>query len=214
MYVRARTKDGELLGILVQDDRDAEKPVTLMAERGAISQTENGSRVMMFRGNRQEVDKETHQLSILYFERYIFDFGATGNEGIIRYRNARERTLEELFNLDKDKTLNRKDFGKFTVEGHRRLVSPLRALAFALVGLACLMSGAFGGRPLTRRVILAVSIAVGLQAATLGLENMVARNLELVPLMYVNAIFPVLAGYVLMVRPPRRRASPAAAEAT
>ena len=214
VYVRARTKDGELLGILVQDDRDAEKPVTLMAERGAISQTEDGSRVMMFRGNRQEVDKKTNQLSILYFDRYIFDFGATGNEGIIRYRNARERTLDELFNLDRDKNFNRKDFGKFTVEGHRRLVSPLRALAFALVGLACLVSGAFGGRPLTRRVILAVAIVVGLQAATLGLENMVARNLELVPLMYVNAIFPVLAGYLVMVRSPRRRTSPAAAAAT
>ncbi|MFQ5617570.1 MAG: LPS export ABC transporter permease LptF [Rhodospirillales bacterium] len=214
VYVRARTTDGELLGILVQDDRDTEKPVTLMAERGAISRTEDGSRVMMFRGNRQEVDKETNQLSILYFDRYIFDFGATGNEGIIRYRNARERTLDELFNLDRDKNLNRKDFGKFTVEGHRRLVSPLRALAFALVGLACLISGAFGGRPLTRRVIVAVGIVVGLQAATLGLENMVARNLQLIPLMYVNAIFPVLAGYLVIVRSPRRRASPAAAGAT
>ena len=119
-----------------------------------------------------------------------------------------------MFNLDEDKDLNRMDFGKFTVEGHRRLVSPLRALAFALVGLACLVSGAFGGRRLTRRVILAVAIVVGLQAATLGLENMVARNLELVPLMYVNAIFPVLAGYLVMVRSPRRRASPAAAGAT
>ncbi len=214
VYVRERTKDGQLLGILVQDDRDIEKPVTLMAERGAISQSEDGSRVIMFNGNRQEVDKETNRLSILYFDRYIFDFGATGNKGIVRYRNVRERTLYELFNLDKDKTLSRKDFGKFTVEGHRRLVSPLSALVFALVGLACLISGGFGGGPQTRRVILAVGIVVGLQAATLGLENTVARNLELIPLMYVNAIFPILAGYLFMIRSPRRRAPAAVAGAT
>ncbi len=216
VYVRERTKDGQLLGILVQDDRDTEKPVTLMAERGAISRTEDGSRVIMFSGNRQEVDKETNQLSILYFDRYIFDFGRignAGNEGIIRYRNARERTLDELFNLDKDKTLNRKDFGKYTVEGHRRLVSPLSALAFALVGLASLISGGFSGRPQTRRVVLAVGIVVGLQAATLGLENTVARNLELIPLMYVNAVFPILAAYLVMLRSPRRRASQAPAAA-
>ncbi len=213
VYVRERTKDGQLLGLLVQDDRDTEKPVTLMAERGAISRTKDGSQVIMFSGNRQEVDKETNQLSILYFDRYIFDFGRTGNEGIIRYRNARERTLDELFNLDKDKTLNRKDFGKYTVEGHRRLVSPLSALAFALVGLASLISGGFSGRPQTRRVVLAVGIVVGLQAATLGLENTVARNLELIPLMYVNAVFPILAAYLVMLRSPRRRASQAPAAA-
>jgi lipopolysaccharide export system permease protein len=35
VYVRERTKDGQLLGILVHDQRNEKKPFTILAERGA-----------------------------------------------------------------------------------------------------------------------------------------------------------------------------------
>jgi lipopolysaccharide export system permease protein len=63
VYVRARKSSGELLGILVHDSRIAEQPVTMMAERGALVQTDRGPRFVLVNGNRQEINQEDGQLS-------------------------------------------------------------------------------------------------------------------------------------------------------
>jgi len=204
VYVRERTKDGQLLGILVHDQRSEKNPFTILAERGALVESKDGSRVVMFNGNRQSVDPKTHQMSILYFDRNIYELDPPKTVGDIRYRGARERTLKELFNLKKaDVNLN--DYGKFIVEMHKRMISPLSALGFTFVGLACLITGSFRRRNQSRRSVLAVAIIVCLQASVLGLENACAKNLDLIPLMYANAILPIFGGYLLMLRTPRRR---------
>ncbi len=204
VYVRERTKDGQLLGILVHDQRSEKNPFTILAERGALVESKDGSRVVMFNGNRQSIDPKTHQMSILYFDRNIYELDPPKTVGDIRYRGARERTLKELFNLKKaDVNLN--DYGKFIVEMHKRMISPLSALGFTFVGLACLITGSFRRRNQFRRSVLAVAIIVCLQASVLGLENACAKNLDLIPLMYANAILPIFGGYLLMLRTPRRR---------
>ena len=205
VYVRERTKDGQLHGLLVHDNRRPDKPTTLMAERGALVESADGARVVMFKGNRQHVDKKTNKLSVLYFERYTFELDSAKKDAGERYREARERMIGELFDIENDRTLNPKDFGKFRMEGHKRLVSPLFALGFTLIGLACLISGSVNRRGQTRRISLGVAIVVVVQGAALGLENVSARNPDLVPLMYANAILPILGGYVVMLRPPWRR---------
>jgi len=73
IYVRERVGD-DLRGILVQDSRDPEKTFTMMAERGTILSAKANPRVLMERGNRQERDRKTGKISILYFERYSFRF--------------------------------------------------------------------------------------------------------------------------------------------
>lgn len=210
VYVRQRTNDGKLLGILVHDQRDKEHPFTVMAAKGAMVETDGGARVVMFNGNRQAVDKDTNKLSILYFDRYVFDLATTRQSIDERYREPRERPLEELFNIDKvDPKLQHKEFGKFIVEGHKRLVSPLGVLAYTIVGLACLISGGFSRRTQTRQVCLAIAIMVALQGSALGLENLTAKNLSAIPLMYAHAIVPIVLGYFFMVRLQwRRRPAP------
>src|SRR3954468_16978414 len=47
VYIRARDENRELLGLLVQDERDKDKPVTIIAERGAIVDTGSGPRIVM-----------------------------------------------------------------------------------------------------------------------------------------------------------------------
>ena len=207
VYVRKRSGDGQLHGILVHDVRKKDKPSTLMAERGAVIDSDGYARVVMFDGNRQEIDKKTKNLSILYFDKYVFDLENEKSDGGIRYREARERMPLELLNIEKEKLMNKKDYGKFIVEGHNRLVSPLSALAFTLVGLACLISGSITRRGQTRRIMAAVGIVVFLQAAAMGLQNLSARDLRWIPLMYVNALLPILVAQWYMLRAPRGRRS-------
>ena len=176
-----------------------------MAEKGALVKSPNGARVIMENGNRQTIDRTSNQLSILYFDKYIFDLGSKSKVTEIRYREARERTLEDLFNLHRDKLMNPADIGKFTVEAHKRLVSPITILGFVFVGLACLISGSFSRRMQSRRIILAVVIIVGLQGLALFLENISAKNLSLIPLMYLSAFTPIIFGFLFMIRSPHGR---------
>ncbi len=208
VYVRQRTNDGQLKGILVRDQQDPKAPYTLMAGKGAMVNTKDGARVVLFNGNRQSVDKTTNKMSILYFDRYTFDLPSDNESNEDRFREPRERSLEELLNIEKySGGMNAKEFGKFIVEGHKRLVSPLANLGFTLIGLACLISGGFSRRSQSYRVALAITLMVALQGGALGLENMIAKNLGLVPLLYLHGILPIILGYFFMVYHPRRRPS-------
>lgn len=210
LYVRERSSDGQLHGILVHDQRDENSPFTLMAARGALVESDAGARVVMFNGNRQTIDRTTNQLSILYFDRYTFDLGKRGAATGARHREPRERQLDELFNIRKINDVDPRDFGKYIVEGHKRLTSPLLALAFAAVALACLITGSFSRRMQTQRILVSIFGMVILQASALGLENLAAKNLTLVPLLYLHATIPTILAFWYMLAPWRRRAAPPA----
>ncbi|MDP7549090.1 MAG: LptF/LptG family permease, partial [Alphaproteobacteria bacterium] len=47
VYIRARQSGGEMLGILVHDSRDRRRPVTMIAEKGAMVRTAAGPRFIM-----------------------------------------------------------------------------------------------------------------------------------------------------------------------
>lgn len=208
VYVRERTKDGQLLGVLVHDKRNALKPYSLLAERGAMVESEDSARVVLFNGNRQEMDAKTNQLSILYFDRYIFDMTPASKRKEVRSREPRERMLFELLNVANDKTVSAREYGKHIVEAHKRLASPMFNLGFALSALACLLYGDFSRRNQMPRVLLAVGIMVSIQAGALGLDNLVAKKIALVPLMYAYAILPIIVGYYFMVRRRWRKTAP------
>ena len=202
VYVRERAPDGQLLGILVHDERVPHAPVTLMAERGALVDTGSGPRVVMYNGNRQTVGTN-EKLSILYFDRYVFEVPTTQESITQRYREPRERSMSELFNLEDSVGINDADWGKYKVELHKRFVSPMLGVGFAMVGLACLLYGPITRRSQTLRIITAVSIMIALQGAALGLENIIAKNLTLTPLLYILAITPMLVGTFMLLTHPK-----------
>jgi len=214
VYVRERTQDGELLGILVHDTRDEKKPSTMMAERGAMVDTQNGARVVMFKGNRQVIDKKTMKMSILYFDRYTFDLESSRKAAPSRYREPRERMLDDLFNIEADKSVSVDDHGEFWVEGHNRLVSPIYAFTFTLIAMACLISGSFNRRGQAKRVSLAILLMVIMETASLGVLNLAAKKTQLIPLIYATALLPAVIAWVFMAKQSMHRSkAPASAAA-
>src|SRR5690348_7599334 len=97
IYIAARNERGEVVGLLINDDRDPQEPVTILAERGAFADTAQGSRIVMVNGSRQRFDRATGKLSTLTFERYTLDLDMLRDAPGIRFRDAQERFLGELF---------------------------------------------------------------------------------------------------------------------
>lgn len=207
VYVRERTLDGQLHGILYHDKGNPDGQFTIMAARGALVETEDGARVVMFDGNRQVVDPNTNRLSVLYFDRHVLELDGKRPGGNDRHIEARERHLSELFNPE-DQDISMADRGKFIVEGHKRLVSPFQALVLTFIGLACLISGSFSRRTQTKRILISIALMVGMLISTLGLENFSAKNLRFVPLIYLHSLIAMILGIWFMVHTPKYREKP------
>lgn len=200
VYVRERTDDGQLLGILAHDGRDDKRSYTLMSERGAMVQSPLGAKVIMFNGSRQDFDKQTKQLSILYFDRYVFELEAPTAEGVDRHREPRERSMAELMNLDAT-DVNTGAIGKFHVELHRRLSMPWSALGFVMIALGVLMSGTFTRRGVGRLVFIAVVLAGAYQSVLLTILNAAAKDEALMPVIYILTALPIVAGMAILMMP-------------
>ena len=215
IYVRARNSEGELLDILVHDKRNPAKPVTMMAERGALVFTDHGPRILMINGNRQQLPDGTGQLSVLNFDSYTVDLSNANGDSGPRFRDARERSVLELINAS-EAELGGTDYRRAKVELHQRLTNPLYNMGFALIALATLLGAGFDRRGQTVTILTAIGLMVGLQAGSLGLSNLAASKLAFTPLLYILALAPVVTGVWLLVSPPRRmpRRRPVAAAAT
>ena len=204
VFIRARQPDGELAGIIVQDDRDEKESVTLLAERGALILDGNAPKVLMVNGNRQARNTTTGRINILYFERYTVDLGGIGDAVQRTARDQNELFVDELLNPTEQITQPR-NFLKYKAEGHSRLVTPLLGIALPLIGLVIILKGEFSRRGQSKRLILAILLVGLVQAAVLGSKYAAAKEIGLLPLMYGSAIAPILISLIILSRQKLRR---------
>ncbi|MCW5772288.1 MAG: LPS export ABC transporter permease LptF [Rhodospirillaceae bacterium] len=210
IYVRSR-EGNEIHGILVQDSRKPDAPTTIMAKRGAVEKGPDGPRVILFDGNRQELERKTGRLSILYFKQYSFEVNVFG-ENRAEWREPAERFLGELF--DPGNSANDRFYRtKLIAEGHNRLSAPLLALTLPFIALFILLPGQFNKRGQLPRLLTAIVIASAVQGVAVAVLQLASKSLAFVPLMYLNAIVPMAIGAWILTpraRPRPRRLVPAA----
>ncbi|NVK17627.1 MAG: LPS export ABC transporter permease LptF [Methylocystaceae bacterium] len=212
VYVRERTQEGQLLGILVHDETDPERPVTLMAQRGALVEVDGSARVIMFQGNRQVVEPTTGKFSMLHFDRYTHDVPIKKGNDSARVPEARELMVPELLHPETTVGLSIHDFGKHIIEGHQRLLTPFLCLSNALAALLFLTAGQFSRRGQAKRIMLAIAGVILLQVASLGMANIAAKNLTLIPLLYFGTLLPIPVCSFFMTWHPKRNAKRVARE--
>lgn len=206
VYVRARSADGQLLGIIVHDSRNPDQAVTMMAEKGAIIPGDHGPRVVMQNGNRQEVRAKDGRLNLLNFDRYVFDIvqDSESDEGSL-WRDPKERFVHELFAVE-GTNLTPSQYNEYRSEAHYRVTAPILVLGFVFVGLACLLGGEFNRRGQWRRIFGAILLVIALEAGMIGVKNASVTTPELMFSMYLFALLPIPASvYALNLRPRRWR---------
>ena len=197
IYIAGRDERGEAIGLIINDDRDPQQPVTILAERGAFADSAQASRIIMVNGSRQRFDRDSGKLSVLTFDRYTLDLDMLRDAPGVRWRDAQERFLGELFFPPPDLEGWMRD--SFLVEGHQRLTVPLSVFSFVLIPLACLLPGELNRRGQLRRILLAVGLAFLFQAADLAVKNLAGRHLAAVPLMYLVDLLPFGLGCAVLL---------------
>lgn len=204
VYIRERDSNGDMLGVLVHDNRNASSPVTMLAERATLVRTDQGPRLYMVNGNRQQVDAEHKSLSLLYFDNYSLDLESYASKEGQGWREPSERFLHELFNPDMNNADDVNQYAKLIVEGHRRLATPLYAPALILIAIASVIGGEFNRRGHGQRLILGSAIAILVQVLSLSVTQLSVKALTLVPLMYLVPVATIAAAIYALREPVRR----------
>lgn len=207
VFVRKRGGAGVLKGILVHDGRNPEEPVTYLAHEGRLIGTDQGPRLVLIDGNRQQINRKDGSISFLQFEKQTIDMNvATGAAPVGRKRKPEEMYLWQLFDpkLAKDEFYG-KVIEKYRAEGHSRIVSPLLAISFVVMSLAVLLSGDFSRRGQGRRILVASLLVVAFYSTGIAAFNLSSDNIRLVPLLYANVGVPILVGLFVLGPGARRR---------
>lgn len=199
IYIRDRSDNGDLLGLMIHDSRDKdESPATITARRGHIVEIEDGhQQVVVYQGLRQNFDTDKDALNRLQFDRYTIDIpdSAPVRE---RWPEPDERTIWHLLNPDMDLARDRENLYEFRLEIHRRFTGPFLALSFTLLACLFLLLGPLNRRGQAWRISAAILSAVVLQGLFLAVFNIARQFPPAILLLYVVAIGPGLAAWVIL----------------
>ena len=174
-----------------------------MAERGILVTTEDTPQVVMFNGNRQEVNETSGQLSLVYFDQGSLDLDFLDQSLGARWHDPKERYLPDLL-VPGSSASDQSNANNLIAEGHRRLSTPLYALAFAMIALATILSGDFNRSGQARRVLAAIALTMLVQIGGIGISNLAAKLPGLLPLLYAVPLIATLGGAFILFRGPRR----------
>ena len=171
LHIRERQRNGQLVGIFLDDQRNPNERITVLAETGELLDNDNGTFLVLQKGlvQRQEIGKVDPTMVV--FDRYAFDLSQFAGTGQAVKYSIRERYLWQLLFPDPKDQFYIEQPGQFRAELHDRLVAPLYPIAFVVIAFAYLgaprtnrqsrtlsMIGAIGGVALLRLIGFASTV--------------------------------------------------------
>lgn len=192
IYIKERTENGELAGLMIHDTRDENAlPSTVLAKRGLMIMENNTQQIVVYDGSRQQFDPQSKILQRLAFDRYTIDIPMNGTTDT-RWSEPEERTINALLNPDLNNPDDVKYLREFKVEIHRRITAPILALVYTLIALNFLLLGNYERRGQTKKIIACVIMTIILQGLYLAVYN-IGKNADSgLALMYIMTIIPLL----------------------
>jgi lipopolysaccharide export system permease protein len=142
--IRERLPGGVLGGIFVDDRRDPQERVTIVADHGTVLKNENGSYLVLEDGNLERFEVGKRDPALVVFQRYAFDMSKF-SQGRDVTLGIRERYMWELLWPDEKDPVYQQLSGQFRAELHDRFMAPIYPFAFAALTFA------FLGAPRTTR---------------------------------------------------------------
>ncbi len=197
VYARTKAEDGTLKGLMIHDEREGQAPSTILAKSGIISSTEEGFRVTVFNGQRQEYDIKKKILSRLNFERYIIDI-PDNEQMATRWKQPDERTIYELLNPDLTNKRDAENKRDFIIEIHRRIISPLLAVALTIISCAALLIGPVDRRGQAKRILIAIAGAIIIQSSYIISYNLAKNSNSGLVMMYALTMLPTVLGLYIL----------------
>jgi lipopolysaccharide export system permease protein len=203
-HIRDRSPTGDLLGLLVHDERDDKQVMSYLANRGRIISNNDGAYLVMFDGHVQRSERNSSDkgVQIVAFDQYVFNISEVSpKDTTSKDLRPRERYLSELINPDPSLLTGKGNIGQIRTELHDRFSTPFYPLLFAFLAIAILGHARTTRESRWAQILMAAGIALGLRIAGLTASNLVTLSAAATPLVYVIPIGAILvAGLTAHVR--------------
>lgn len=206
-HIRERALDGELLGLVMHDQRDPKLSQAYLAQRGTIIKQEGSAYLMMTDGHIVRRSDATKPAEIIAFKTYAIDLNRfePKSEGAGDLK-PRERYLSELMKPEAGSASFKRAAGQFRAEIHERFANPLFPFAFVMVALAAVGQAQSTRQNRMERVVFAFVAALAARITGLALNFVVVLNAAAVPLLYLLPLGAILLSLLSIVRGGRQRA--------
>jgi lipopolysaccharide export system permease protein len=189
--IRERRPGGLLVGIFIDDRRDPNERVSIVADHGTVLKNDGGSFLILEDGNLERFEAGKRDPALVAFGRYAFDMSKFSNQGHDVALGIRERYLWELLWPVADDPVYAQLPGQFRAELHDRFMSPIYPFAFAALTFA------FLGTPRTTRQSRNFSIGssilavFGLRMAGFACSVMTVKSPPAVIVQYLMLAFAI-----------------------
>ncbi|RDI60241.1 LPS export ABC transporter permease LptF [Microvirga subterranea] len=199
-HYRERSGDA-LLGIFMEDQREKDKAIVYLAERGQTVENNGQAYLVLEKGSVQRKVPNSRDSSIVAFERYAVDLAAFNQDGDGEtIYKPRERSTTQLMFPDKSEFLYQIQTGRFRAELHERLSAWLYPLAMMAIAFAAL------GDPRTTRqgrglaIAGAVVAVVVLRIAGFAASSAAVRSHAAVPIIYAVPVGAIVVSLVMVLQ--------------
>jgi len=203
-HIRDRSPTGDLLGLLVHDQRDDAQVMSYLANRGHILSNDDGAYLVMFDGfvHRYEPKSEDKGVQIVHFDQYVLNISdLSPTEDTSKELRPRERYLTELLHPNPELFKQKGAEGQLRSELHDRFATPLYPMLFAFLAISVLGHARTTRESRWSQIMLAAGIALGLRVAGLTATNLVTMSATATPLVYLIPIGAIIvAAFLAHVR--------------
>jgi lipopolysaccharide export system permease protein len=204
-HIRDRSPTGDLLGLLVHDERDDTQVMSYLANHGRIVSNDDGAYLVMFDGHVQRYEPTTPDkgVQIVAFDQYVLNISDLNPKGADASNELRprERYLSELINPDPKLLEGKGNVGQIRTEIHDRFSTPLYPMAFVFLAIAVLGHARTTRESRWAQILTAFGIALGLRVSGLTMSNLVTLNAAAVPFVYALPIGAIIvAAFTAHVR--------------
>jgi lipopolysaccharide export system permease protein len=191
LFIADTGRAGEMSGVFLHDQREPERPVTYSAENALLVRDGDEARLVMRDGVALGLTADGAQLNAVDFDQLVFDLSELVQSEDDRAPRPAEYPLRQLLRPTPE-MLERGRFGRgdYLAEAHYKITLPLLAWLYPPVALVTLLAGGYRRSGFGRRVVVAVAVAVLMQALAIVIRARVQDDAALWPAMYL----PILLG--------------------
>lgn len=144
IFLKQRSNNGELKNIFIHDTRNESKPNTLIAKKGYLISSGKFPRILLKNGSQQFFSQKDKKLSVLYFDKYLFNFSDENSSNLSRiWKTPSERSINELKNPNLENGDDRNNLQAFKAEIIQRFSLPLNTISFGFLIIAYMLSQKF-----------------------------------------------------------------------
>ncbi len=206
IYVRDTSRDGEMAGMFLHDNTNADNPITYSAQKALFLRDGFEMRIIMIDGIIQNYAKNDALLNTIRFDRFSYDLG----EVLPSFENYQRVPFEMyphelLFPSQEMLDSPHWSAGDYAAEGHHKVVLPISAMALPLIGLAAILMGGYRRGGFMTRMVVAFILGVVLQSAVIVAKSAIQNAPELAWTMYLPSAVGLFGAFAALLYAGRTR---------